>query len=1021
MNIILIFFFLFQTGDYYNLKDVNRIEIGPTFYVKYSSDGIIEARGGQIWLNNNYWFSVKNVAYLSSFLPISSDTLLYSANKDGVGLYCDTLCLWNTLIQNGYSVVRRVDFNGNNIIAAFCGEDGVFFLDYYSGDIIDNVDGENSINGVFLNDSNLVIIDSLSTVEIFNIFSGKERYYDIKATDIFRKDSLLLFAKESDGFEEYVIDGDSILANKSFTGIYTDHVLLTQNNGYIIGSTINYKPYIYLIDSLFNVKDSLIYNNGAVTNMDIKNDTLVVSLKNGGSLKILVSDSLQLLQDYPGVNEIMDMGLDSSGRLWFTGGYGGTILNCDINMSNWKIVSTSTPVVAIDIDSSYLYVAKSWGGIGIYEINGDTIDNISSFSYSGRKCMDIKKNDNYCFIADAAKGLVILDVSDKYNPSVVAMDSIIPLNKIELINDSIIAGIYGGYIIRYNISDISNPFMIDSIYTGCVDFHFADDTVYLALGYEGVGYCALQDSLIFNKLDIDLSDYIKSVHKSPWNELYLGTSTGMKVCLLSDTLPYIIGEYPINDYVWYFLFDSLWCIWGTKNSGLFRACTDVNPPFIVKTLPYSDEVVDSLYLSFNLYLNDFQSGVDSVNVFADGSKINGFLYDTVWQSGLYYFTEDTHRIDIDIKDNAFNSSNFTYYFICDTSSPYIESIYPTDGTVLSDTLINMKILARDISLNNGYVVNGNDTTYLMGDGDTLSGNVKLSEGENDLFIRILDKAQHYKDTLISVFVDLYSPVISVNPQSDKIINQSNFSMYINIDNAKYFDSGIDSLICMIDSNYYIPDDTINNASFVIHINDLLEGWHSREIICKDKAGYKTILKDSFGIDITPPYDISFSVPRDTVFSASYKLIWLKGQDNMSGVNRYMIMDSLHNFLYEGIDTVCTINNVYGKLYLYAYDNAGNGIVEDSITICKENNVIVFPSPVNLKSNEYVTFEGVEEGDILVIMNREGNILKMLEVSDNTFGKIVISSDIFDNKQGIYLWYVKKGDGTLIRGKLGVVK
>ena len=175
----------------------------------------------------------------------------------------------------------------------------------------------------------------------------------------------------------------------------------------------------------------------------------------------------------------------------------------------WESSQTPCWVVDVTISGNYAYIANSYYGIIIVNIENplditefNHISNWSSFHYVN----EILISGNYAYIANSINGLLIANVTNPMFPTYVAeLDTSMNLEDIEIYSNNVIYGVYSenyldGVRVSLNIIDIGipeNPNYYESFSYGMDAFYEID------IHNEKIFVRNAQDAIVVYGLDSD--------------------------------------------------------------------------------------------------------------------------------------------------------------------------------------------------------------------------------------------------------------------------------------------------------------------------------------------------------------------------------------------------------------------------------------------------------------------------------------------------------------------------------------
>ncbi|MBD3191777.1 MAG: hypothetical protein GF308_14110 [Candidatus Heimdallarchaeota archaeon] len=135
-----------------------------------------------------------------------------------------------------------------------------------------------------------------------------------------------------------------------------------------------------------------------------------------------------------------------------------------MNPSSITNISQHSTVQEIAVDGSYIYIADHSGSLMIAtEAGGNlysTLPNANDYW-----CYDVVVSEYYAYTATSSQGLIIWDISDKYNPTIVGGSSTdeTAYSITFYGEDKVIVGGLKGYLGIFDVSSVTDPTLLDSI------------------------------------------------------------------------------------------------------------------------------------------------------------------------------------------------------------------------------------------------------------------------------------------------------------------------------------------------------------------------------------------------------------------------------------------------------------------------------------------------------------------------------------------------------------------------------
>ena len=203
------------------------------------------------------------------------------------------------------------------------------------------------------------------------------------------------------------------------------------------------------------------------------------------------------------------------------------------------------------------------------------------------------------------------------------------------------------------------------------------------------------------------------------------------------------------------------------------------------------------------------------------------------------------------------SYDYTTEFFVDNDLPDIFIDYPSEGTPLNSTDINISwngsdstsgLALYEISVDGGNWTDKGKSTYVSVE--------DLSEGIHVFRVRVFDRAGNENITAVSFNIDTIPPSVNITfPLQDDKLNTTDIVVLWSGGDEN---TGMEHYEVRIDGEQWIDTGTSQFHSFI----NLSEGPHLLELKGIDAAGNMAGEHISFEIDITPPliHDLTSDVP-----------------------------------------------------------------------------------------------------------------------------------------------------------------
>lgn len=215
-------------------------------------------------------------------------------------------------------------------------------------------------------------------------------------------------------------------------------------------------------------------------------------------------------------------------------------------------------------------------------------------------------------------------------------------------------------------------------------------------------------------------------------------------------------------------------------------------------------------------------------------------------------------VTIQAEDLSGNTAQKTFTFFIDTQAPDIILLYPLDGKVNAETIIQFKVM-EDVALSSVYYSVNKWVLTPMPAGYSIS-TTAFTEGKNTVDVIATDIAMNEVKKTFEFDMDSLSPSITLmSPKSGSTISQGTPVVFV------ISDLHLGTVKQVIDGAAASDLAT----TYTLDTSTWADGWHSVGIIAQDTFGNIANFEARFLVDLTPPVVVS-TVPADNATGISIK-------------------------------------------------------------------------------------------------------------------------------------------------------
>jgi len=272
---------------------------------------------------------------------------------------------------------------------------------------------------------------------------------------------------------------------------------------------------------------------------------------------------------------------------------------------------------SIDVDEHYAYVVDK-SGLKIFDIINDNIQLISSLTLDGEYKYNILKKNNYLYIANANKGLRIIDINDIYTPKLVGTfytgsdDWSGSVENVDVKGDYAYIAYNGGGAL--NVIDITNktsPHLIDNYGdAGMLVARVYNNYIYVDdfSGDGGIFILKLQNNkIIFIGKYNEVGAYIRDIAIEKNYAYVLVNNVGVRILDIKDkSNPKLINTIKIDDNnIRLELYDKYLIVSSSNYNGIkIIDISDKNNPMVLKEFNSYGGTIKTKTINDKIYLID---------------------------------------------------------------------------------------------------------------------------------------------------------------------------------------------------------------------------------------------------------------------------------------------------------------------------------------------------------------------------------------------------------------------------------
>lgn len=317
---------------------------------------------------------------------------------------------------------------------------------------------------------------------------------------------------------------------------------------------------------------------------------------------------------------------------------------------------------------------------------------------------------------------------------------------------------------------------------------------------------------------------------------------------------------------------------------------------ITFTVDQTDPVISLSNITNGGYLNAAltpEIEVDDLSYDAQQTilTLNGQPY----TSGTEIANEGEQTLVVVAKDKAGNQSSLTVSFILDLTDPAIQINNVSDGGYYSDN-VTPELVVNDINLQESSVtLNGENY---------ISGTPLTAEGNYELVVTALDKANNQSTETINFTIDRTTPNIVISLPEEGGFYNAELTPQIDISDLNLNDN---ATVLMLNDMPYVAGSVING-----------EGESTLVVTANDLAGNQVSQTVHFTIDTTDP-----TITFEGVVDEAYYKAAVTPQINIADTNLATSTITLNDNPYVS-GTIIDTEGVY-ELVVTAIDAAGNEV------------------------------------------------------------------------------------------------
>jgi hypothetical protein len=368
---------------------------------------------------------------------------------------------------------------------------------------------------------------------------------------------------------------------------------------------------------------------------------------------------------------------------------------------------------------------------------------------------------------------------------------------------------------------------------------------------------------------------------------------------------------------------------------------DTSDPTISMIKPMNGEMIKTNHYVAEWEGTDTTSGVLRYKIVLKyEGEVRNEWYVTDDSTNLIDLPDGNYTIEVTAYDRAGNHASTSSHFMIDSTKPSIEITSPSDGSLISGTVVVQWASYDSMSAIDYYLVfvDGGDGVNV---GKDSSFTFNPPDGSHSITVRALDHARNYADDTINIVIDNTIPdLLVISPANGTVVSISSVTLAWSGDGTG---SQIDHYEVKMDGEEWEAVGTSTTYVF----STLTDGPHVLSVRAFDQAGLSTVASVNVTVDTTAPHLVShtpvgenvsltssimvmFSEAMNetattiTVSGISGSLIWsgnilvLKPSANLTTVTTYLVVVSGkdlagHAMNYEWEFTTTNLLMVGGKV------------------------------------------------------------------------------------------------------------
>jgi len=354
-------------------------------------------------------------------------------------------------------------------------------------------------------------------------------------------------------------------------------------------------------------------------------------------------------------------------------------------------------------------------------------------------------------------------------------------------------------------------------------------------------------------------------------------------------------------------------------------------------------------------------------------------------------------------------------FAVDTLAPRVESVAPVNGSVMAQGFVVNVSVVEEVNLSVRVSVNGSEVAASVERLDSgkwlVSFSIDGGDGWYIVDMALEDPAGHSVSVKLVYAVDTSAPVVEVveAPFGGWVNSSSGYMLFRVYDAVSGVDWG--SVVVSLNGSSLVLD--VDEAAGIVNASysGLAEGWYVVYFEASDRAGNTAVLRDAFGVDLTPP-EVSIVEPSDgAVLETSDVCIRARVWDGLSGVDagsvRVLVkglgsVEAVYNASTGYVEACVRLADGEYRVVVEARDLAGNiGSASSVFTVATGAPVVVVYSPA---------LGGVNRGPAVVFNITVSDEGGLGNVSVYVDGRLLEGCSCGGEKEWVYSTVVELAEG-----------